>query len=407
MVSTTVERPPFPLIVSITLTGIIGSTIVIPVLPDVVADLGGGTAGIGLLVAATAAPGIFLAPLIGVLADRYGRREVVVPCLALFGVSGVLAALAPNFAFLFVCRLLQGAGSAGLVNLAITIIGDHWQGEERTRMLGRNAAALTAVIVVSPALGGLLGTLSWRAAFAPLALALVTAAAVALKLPRSAHKDVTVGQQLRSSAPYLRSRTVLGVMAVGLVIFMLIFGMFLTILPAHLKDAFGAPSSVRGLVSGSPAFTMTLSALLVGRLAARFGSRRMVAAALLGMAAGFALLGLATALPMVFFAAVVYGLGEGLIIPLLQDTAASAAPDANRGSVVALFIAACRLGQTIGPLLAAAALTAFGARAAFLGAAAMAVATAAATPLAIRPATRPAETTEPAEAIAEDAASLS
>ncbi|MFP5345175.1 MAG: NfeD family protein, partial [Gammaproteobacteria bacterium] len=41
-----------------------------------------------------------LAPVIGVLADRFGRRRVLVPCLALFGVSGGLAAFAPSFGVL-------------------------------------------------------------------------------------------------------------------------------------------------------------------------------------------------------------------------------------------------------------------------------------------------------------------
>src|SRR5688500_1007885 len=138
------KRPPFGLILSITITGIVGSTIVSPVTPDIVAELGGGDRAIGFLVAAVAAPGIILAPIIGVLADRYGRREVVVPCLAIFGIAGGLAALAPSLEVLIALRLLQGIGSAGLINLAVTIIGDHWEGVERAKKIGQNAAVLTS-----------------------------------------------------------------------------------------------------------------------------------------------------------------------------------------------------------------------------------------------------------------------
>ena len=47
--------------------------------------------------AAGTLPGIVMAPVIGVLADRFGRRAVLVPCLVAFGVFGLLSALAPTF----------------------------------------------------------------------------------------------------------------------------------------------------------------------------------------------------------------------------------------------------------------------------------------------------------------------
>ena len=49
-----------------------------------------------------------------------------------------------------------------------------------------------------------------------------------------------------------------------------------------------------------------------------------------------------------------YGLGEGGLIPTLQDLSVSLAPEAQRGAVVALFVSSARLGQTVGPLGAAA-----------------------------------------------------
>lgn len=78
-------RPPFGLILSITLTGIMGNTLVTPATPDIVAGLGGGPTGVGLLLAAATAPGVILAPIIGVLADRFGRRRILIPCLVIFG----------------------------------------------------------------------------------------------------------------------------------------------------------------------------------------------------------------------------------------------------------------------------------------------------------------------------------
>lgn len=360
------KRPPFGLIVSITITGIVGSTIVSPVTPDIVAELGGGDRAIGFLVAAVAAPGILLAPIIGVLADRYGRREILVPCLAIFGIAGGLAALAPSLGVLIALRLLQGIGSAGLINLAVTLIGDYWEGVERAKKIGQNAAVLTSAILFAPPLGGVLGTVfSWRAAFVPLWLAVVTAAIVWRVLPPGVRHDASVADQLRAAAPFLRTATVAGAIVAGFITFLLIFGLFLTVMPAFLAREFGASAALRGLVSGAPAIPSTLAALSLGRLRTRIQPKALVGGAALCLATGFGLISVAPTIWIVVLAVVIYGVGEGVMIPVLQDSVAGAAPGRSRGSVVAIFVGAVRLGQTSGPLIAAQSVVTLGARPTF------------------------------------------
>ena len=160
------------LILAITGTGIMGNTLLAPAIPDILDEFGVSDAGAGLLIAATSFPGIFMAPVIGVLADRLGRRRVLVPCLATFGVFGTAAALAPSFAWLVAARFGMGIGAAGLINLAVVLIGDHWGPADRTRLIGRNAAFLTVCLAVMPPIGGLLTDLgTWRLALAPYSLA--------------------------------------------------------------------------------------------------------------------------------------------------------------------------------------------------------------------------------------------
>ena len=360
-------RPPFPVVVAITLTGIMANTLVTPATPDIVDDFGVGRAGVGLLLAAATAPGIVLAPVIGLLSDRYGRRPVVVPCLVVFGLAGGLAAFAPTFEVLLALRLVQGFGSAGLINLAVVIIGDHWQGLERARMIGRNAAALTASIAVLPPLGGLLAALGgWRWTFAPYWIGLVTAVAVLRYLGSSERGTGTFGDQLRATKPYLRMPVVVGSMGMAFVLFVLIFGGFLTALPVHLKDEFDVSAGVRGLVLGVPAIPSTIMALNLGRLRARFGAGPVLVFGSLATGGGFAVLALAPSLPVLMLGPVLYGFGEGLMIPTLQDAVTSAAPASSRGAIVATFVGVSRLGQTVGPVAAAAGVVAFGSEPVFL-----------------------------------------
>lgn len=352
-----------PLIVSITVTGIMGNVLIAPAIPDIVEDFGVSTGAVGWLLAATTGPGILLAPVIGVLADRFGRREVLVPCLALFGVSGGLAALAPNYPALLALRTLQGVGSAGLINLAIVLVGDTWEGTERTRMMGRNAAALTASIVVLPPIGGALTDAGgWRTTFVPYWLALITAVVVQVRLAAGKRGTATFGAQVRAVRPLLRTRVVLAPIVLGFLVFVLVFGLFFTIVPFYLDRTFDVQAGGRGLVLALPALTSTVAALNLGRLQARVPLRRLLAGAFALFAAGFALAAAVPSLLALCAGVLLYGAGEGVTIASLQNAVAGAAPTAGRGAIVAAWVGVARAGQTLGPLLASQGLDGPGAR---------------------------------------------
>jgi MFS transporter, ACDE family, multidrug resistance protein len=363
-------RPPAWLIFSITATAITGHTLITPSLPEIVAGVGAAQAAAGIVVAAATLPGVFLAPVIGVLADRYGRREVLMPCMVLFGVAGGLIALAPSLWVLVALRLLQGAGSAGLINLSVVLIGDHWAGATRAAMIGRNAAVLTMCLSVYPVLGGTLTAVGgWRAPFLVYPVALVTAWLLWRHLPPSPKRDVAVADQLRETLPALRQRSVLGVLGMGGITFALIFGLLLTVLPIHLQDVFGVGPTLRGLILGLPALANTAVALSLGWLQ-RFRKRHQLAVAAAIFVVSLLSMSVAPTLGLLVAAIVAFGVGEGLMIPNLQDVAAGSS-EASRGAVVALFVSGARLGQTVGPVVAGVGLATVGAPAVFAAGAAV------------------------------------
>ncbi|HWH35431.1 MAG TPA: MFS transporter [Acidimicrobiales bacterium] len=367
------RRPPRALLFTITITGILANTLVAPAIPDILADLGAPASGAGLVLAAATLPGVIVAPVIGLLADRYGRRLVLVPCLVTFGLAGGLSGLAPSFSALIALRLLQGVGSAGLINLAVVVIADHWHGVDRARVIGQNSAVLTISLALAPPVGGVLtDAAGWRAAFAPFWLGLVTAAVAARLLGPSPRQDVRVGQQVLEALRHLRPPRVLAAMGSGMVLFFLIFGLMLTTLPLYLAEDFALGASQRGLVLGAPALTATAGALALGRLTERFGSRRLVVVGTAVVAIAFATVAQAPVLGVIVFGVLLYGVGEGAAIPSLQAMVAGAAPPSSRGSVIAVWVGGVRAGQSAGPLVAGAALGWVGAPGTFLAGAALA-----------------------------------
>jgi MFS transporter, ACDE family, multidrug resistance protein len=370
------ERPSLVLIFSITVTGILANTLINAPLPDILADFDLSDAAAGPLVAAATLPGIVVAPVIGLLADRFGRRKVLIPCLVVFGVTGVGAAFAPTFAILLLLRLAQGFGSAGLINLAVVLLGDFWDGADRARLIGYNAAVLTVSVAIFPAVGGALAELgSWRWSFLPYGVALVTAFFVWRRLPvRATPEPQSLRRQVGDALAVLKQPAVLGSVSYGFILFILIFGLFLTVLPILLEDRFGLSAGARGLVLAVPATGSTIAALSLGRLRTRFGRRRLLIAASVLFVIGFAIIGWASLLILVLAGAVLYGLGEGMSIPTVQDIVAGQAPEESRGAVVAAWVGAARAGQTVGPLLAAGSMALVGASSTYLVGAVVAVA---------------------------------
>ncbi|CAN5158317.1 hypothetical protein BH23ACT9_BH23ACT9_33680 [soil metagenome] len=71
------------------------NTLITASLPEILAGVGASPGQAGLVIGAATLPGIVLAPVIGLLAHRYGRGEVLVPCLVIFALGGGVAATSP------------------------------------------------------------------------------------------------------------------------------------------------------------------------------------------------------------------------------------------------------------------------------------------------------------------------
>ena len=255
------QRRLLPLIFSVTLTSIMGNALLSPAIPDILDTFDQPQSAAGLLVAATALPGVAVAPIVGLLADRVGRRNVLVPCLAIFGVAGLFVAIAPTFKLMLLARFAMGFGAAGLVNLAIVLISDTFPAERQTYWIGKNAGVLTAALATFPILSGLItDAVGWRWALAPCGLGIVTAAFAWFMLDAGRPESIlTVRAQLTGVGDALRNRTILGTLVGGGLAFALIFGVFLAVLPNHLEAAFGLSAGWRGLVIGLPAITSSLT----------------------------------------------------------------------------------------------------------------------------------------------------
>ncbi|MBT2476395.1 DHA2 family efflux MFS transporter permease subunit [Microbacterium sp. ISL-103] len=145
---------------------IVDSTIVNVAIPAIVDDLGITSTEVQWVQEAYTLVFAALLLVFGSLADRFGRRRVMLIGVVVFAASSVLAALAPDGAMLILARLAQGVGGAMILPTTLSIINATFRGRERGIAFAVWGSTIGGMAAVGPLLGGWLTTeFSWRWAF--------------------------------------------------------------------------------------------------------------------------------------------------------------------------------------------------------------------------------------------------
>ena len=340
------------IIFATTLIAIMGVSSIIPSLPRMTRELNIPPASIGMVFTIFTFPGIFLAPFAGIFADRIGRKKVLVPSLVLFGLAGGACFFAPDYEWLLILRFVQGVGAAAIGVMNLTIIGDLFTGRERIEAMGLNASVLSIGTAIFPALGGILAQISWETPFLLAVVAIPLAWVVAFKLdnPDPSSKGNII-KYLKDAVGGMKNRQVIGLFAISLFTFIILYGPIVTYLPILLNSRFHATPIMIGVVISSASFVTAIIASQMGRLARFMSQPLMITLSSFAYAAAMFLLpnsnsALGCILPVCFF-----GLGQGLNMPNSMSMLTSVAPMEHRAIFMSINGMVLRLGQTIAPML--------------------------------------------------------
>jgi MFS family permease len=344
----------------------LGVASVTPAFPKISTELGVSPLAVGLLISVFTVPGVVLAPVLGVAADRFGRKIILVPSLLVFGVAGAACGLARDFEVLVALRLLQGIGGAALGSLNVTLIGDLYDGSRRTTAFGYNAGVLSIGTAVYPAIGGALALIAWYVPFFMPILAVPVALFVLSVLQYPEPKSQTeLRLYLRSALKLVGSRALLLMFTTGVVIFILIYGAYLTFLPFVLERGFGATPLGIGMVFATASLATAVAAFLLGNIAKRISQRRLILTGFVLYVVTMGTIPLASELWLIVVLAMGFGFANGITIPTVLTIVAGTTSGEHRAIIMSVNGMVLRLGQTLGPLVAGAAYAALGLGAAF------------------------------------------
>jgi DHA1 family multidrug resistance protein-like MFS transporter len=319
----------------------------------------------GALVTSTGISLAIFSPIWGALADRHGRKLMVLRSLLVGGLIIALMGLVQNVGQFLILRILQGVFT-GTIAASTALVAGIVPRDRIATSMGQLQTSVYVGIAAGPVLGGLIAqAVGIRGTFFVAGAMLI---ASGLLVWQFVHEHYTPPSLTRRPGFFetlgigLRSRTLLPLM-VTLLVVQLSTAIVLPILPLYVERLSSATDPVKlyaGLAYGATAVFSALAAVSYSRLVDRSGYRRILIYACFGAAIFY--------LPQAFaqnigeFLLLRAGLGIffGVLIPATNAIVGLSTPPELRGSAYGLTNSATAVGTAVGPLLGSTLAAGFG-----------------------------------------------
>ncbi|TFG45579.1 MAG: MFS transporter [Gemmatimonadales bacterium] len=335
----------------------IGFAIVLPLLPFYAENLNASYATIGWIIASFSIAQLIAAPLWGRVSDRYGRRPALLIGLSASAVAYVVFGLASTVTWLFLSRIIQGAGG-GTTGVAQAYVADSIPAAGRARALGWLSAATSLGVMIGPVIGSLAAHWGREApGFVAAGLCLANVAFAWRYLPESRRpgehtaprKPVWHAAWQVFRRPGTTVARLVWIYAVG----MLAFTCLTSVLPLFLGAEYGVTEKTIGyffLYVG--ALSLIMRSIFLGPIvdrigeawAMRIGGACLVVGLLLYPAVS-TLLGLALIIPFV-------PIGTALLFPSTTALMSRAAEKSELGTVMGSAQTFAGIARVVAPILA-------------------------------------------------------
>jgi MFS family permease len=308
-----------------------------------------------------------LSIFIGSLADRIGRKRILVYSTAFYAAFGTAPLWLDSLSQIFATRVLLGVTEAALMTVSSTMIGDYFSGLKRQKFMSLQTTVASGSAFVLNLIGGAVGEFGWRAPYTVYLISIPLALLMARYLWEPRPPGAAGENGVAEEGIEFRPRLLAGICVVAFFV-----GLVFLIVPVHLGYLFGAlgvnSSSAIGVAYGLNSLGVVSGTLCFGWIVA--GRARVPAQLALAAgitAAGFFGMAAAGSYAMLTAAALLNGFGAGLLLPTAVTWNMRILPFARRGLGVGAFQSCLFLGMFLNPILVVSIEHAIGSRAAAVG----------------------------------------
>ncbi|KQY15769.1 hypothetical protein ASD28_23215 [Massilia sp. Root133] len=299
-----------------------------------------------LLITAPSACIALFAPGAGVIADRFGRRPLLLWSMAFYGAGGLVPFFIDNFWAVVAGRFVIGFGEAGVLTVVNTLLADYFEEKARHRWLMIQGVVGSVLGTVTIASSGFLAAQGWQYPFLVygVAIPILLASLAFLFEPEPRRRQAHTAQAATTRFPYAVALTVCGVT----VLLSTIYYVQVINFSVLLKDlGVSDPKSI-GLSMALPSIGVPLGAILF-KMTTRYGAGTQIFLVFLGYAIGLSGIGLAPDYKVALAFAFVQQLANGLIVPALIAWAQSKFSFEHRGRGMGWWASSFFVAQFLSP----------------------------------------------------------
>jgi MFS family permease len=295
-----------------------------------------------MIVTAPALAIAVISPFAGALADKFGRKRLLVLSMLLYGIFGTAPLWLTSIEIIVLSRVGLGVAEAIVITVSTTLIADYFRAAERHKYLGYQVVVTTIAGTVFLAVGGILGNLDWRAPFWLYAVSLVLGLAMMIVLWEPEHSQDTG----RVPVPWKTIGTPALVTLFGGMVFYVLIVYLPFLLSGHgISDpgTIGLAAAGTSLATAAGAYTF--------RFIAKKGTGVLLMVAFGVAGLGQIIVWLSGAGPVLIFGAVVGSFGTGVLVPALLTWAVSKIDPVRLGVGTGMWQSALFLGQFLTPIV--------------------------------------------------------
>ena len=297
-------------------------------------------------------PMLFVAlsgPAVGIVVDRYGRRNTLIVSTIGYGLAGVSGVVLESLIAIVVGRAFLGIFLAAILTSVTALIGDYYSGDQRNKVAGLQGAFITFGTLIYVVLAGLLSEIHWRAGFALFAVAFLLIVPMLLSLYEPSPSRPAEPDEPAEQTPGRHEWIVIGWIYVLAFVCMIALFMVPSQTQFFLVDiGIGDPTRA-GLAIGVFSLGSGIAALAFPWLRRHFSVAAIFALTFIDVGIGYILVGTAADFFDVMVALAVGGFSMGLFMPNVNMAIISRTSAAVRGRALGGFTTAFFLGQFASP----------------------------------------------------------
>ncbi len=353
----------------LTFVNAVGGTLLIPVLPFVVRDVGQSDVTFAVLIAAYPACQFFAAPLLGAWADYRGRRGVLLLSQAgtllswlIFAGAYFVEGAAAVIGLIALSRVVDGV-TGGNASVAAAYLVDVTTEEERVRVYAVQGAIVGGALLIGPAIGsisadtslGFLGPAILATVLSALTLAWLAASLQESLAEENRRSEIDLNP-LHQLNLLRRARTIINARALQRLfgvqaLFTFGFSAYVTVVVLIYADRLQLGPSVVGFMLLASGAFLIVNEMFTVRVAERLlGATGTLILGLALVPVGLSLVRIPTSVPWFLAASFVFNAGIALVMPTLQSAITKAADDTEEGEVQGLNTSVSALASAIAPV---------------------------------------------------------